>query len=346
VLRTDNGGEFCGNEFEEFCKKCGIARQKTTPYTPQQNGVAERMNRTLMEKARCMLSGAGIGQEFWAKAVGIACYLVNRSPSSALGDKLHKRYGLVRNLLSHILRYLAMMHMLHVPNENRSKLDKKAEKCIFIGYKDGLKGYKIWNLETKKVVYSRDVVFREMKDVVKQEVLPSKEEPEKIEFDLKDDEVDSTEEHESEEEDPHTPVLRRLDRVRRLPERYSPSDFHSNFALSITDDDPRTIREAVDSEDGNLWKRAMEEEMASLDKNEPWDLVELPTRRKPIGSKWVFKKKLNAEGKVEKYKSRLVAKGYSQVEGIDFGEIFSPVAKLTSIRLLLSVAAAFDFEIE
>jgi hypothetical protein len=75
-----------------------------------------------------------------------------------------------------------------------SKLDKKAEKCIFIGYKDGLKGYKLWNPETKKVVYSRDVVFREMKDVVKHEVLPSKEEPKKIEFDLKDDESDSTEE--------------------------------------------------------------------------------------------------------------------------------------------------------
>jgi hypothetical protein len=140
--------------------------------------------------------------------------------------------------------------------------------------------------------------------------------------------------------------LRRSVRERRLPERYSPSDFHSNFSLSITDDDPRTVREAVDSEDGNLWKRAMEEEMASLDTNEAWDLVELPTGRKPIGSKWVFKKKLNAEGKVEKYKARLVAKGYSQVEGIDFGEIFSPVTKLTSIRLLLSVAAAFDFEIE
>jgi hypothetical protein len=116
--------------------------------------------------------------------------------------------------------------------------------------------------------------------------------------------------------------------------------------LSITDDDPRTVREAVDSKDGNLWKRAMEEEMASLDKNEAWDLVELPTGRNHIGSKWVFKKKLNAEGKVEKYKARLVAKGYSQVEGIDFGEIFSPVAKLTSIRFLLSIVAAFDFEIE
>ena len=102
----------------------------------------------------------------------------------------------------------------------------------------------------------------------------------------------------------------------------------------------------MDSEDGNLWKRAMEEEMASLDKNEAWDLVELPTGRNPIGKKWVFKKKLNVEGKVEKCKARLVAKGYSQVEGIDFGDIFSPVAKLTSIIFMLFVAAAFDFELE
>jgi hypothetical protein len=81
----------------------------------------------------------------------------------------------------------------------------------------------------------------------------------------------------------------------------------------------------------------MDEEMTALDKNEAWDLVELSTGRNPIGNKWVFKKKLNAEGKVEKYKARLVAKGYSQVEGIDFGEIFSHVAKLTSIRFMLSV---------
>ena len=90
----------------------------------------------------------------------------------------------------------------------------------------------------------------------------------------------------------------------------------------------------------------MADEMASLHKNEAWDLVELSARRKPIRRKWVFKKKMNVEGKVEKYKARLVAKGYSQVPGIDFGDIFSPVAKVTSIRLLLSIAAAFDFEIE
>ena len=86
--------------------------------------------------------------------------------------------------------------------------------------------------------------------------------------------------------------------------------------------------------------------MEAFDKNEAWDLVELPDGRKPIGSKWVFKKKLNAAGKVEKYKARLVAKGYSQVESIDFSEIFSPVAKMTSIRFLLSLTATFDLEVE
>jgi hypothetical protein len=93
-------------------------------------------------------------------------------------------------------------------------------------------------------------------------------------------------------------------------------------------------------------KNAMDEEMEALDKNEAWDLMELPTGRNLIGNKWVFKNKLNAEGKVEKYKARLITKGYSQVEGIDFGEIFPPVSKLTSIRFLLSVAAAFGFEVE
>jgi hypothetical protein len=76
--------------------------------------------------------------------------------------------------------------------------------------------------------------------------------------------------------------------------KVSPSDFHSNFSLYITDDDPRIVREAMDSEDGKLWKKVMDEEMTNLDKNEAWDLVEFPTGRKTIGNKWVFKKKLNA----------------------------------------------------
>jgi hypothetical protein len=177
VLRIDYGREFCRNEFEEFCKKCGIARKKTTPYTLQQNGVAEWMNMMLMEKARCMLSGVGLGKELWAETVGTACYMVNRSPSSALDNKTPQEVWTGKEPSLTHLKFFGCDAYVHVPKENMSKLDKKAEKCIFIGYKDGLKGYKIWNPETKKVVYSRDVVFREMKDVVKQEALPSKEEP-------------------------------------------------------------------------------------------------------------------------------------------------------------------------
>jgi hypothetical protein len=135
-------------------------------------------------------------------------------------------------------------------------------------------------------------------------------------------------------------------RYRNQPERYNPPDFRSNFSLSITDDDPRTVREAVNSEDSKLWKKAMVEEMDALDKNEAWDIVEFPTRRKSVCRKWLFKKKFNAQGKVEKYKARLVVKGYSQVEGIDFGEIFSHVAKLTSIIFILSIVVAFDLEVE
>ena len=82
MLRTKNGGEFSGSEFEELCNKCGIERKKTTPYTPQQNGVALRMTKTLIEKSRSMLSGAELGQELWVEAVVTSCYLVNRSPSS------------------------------------------------------------------------------------------------------------------------------------------------------------------------------------------------------------------------------------------------------------------------
>jgi hypothetical protein len=99
--------------------------------------------------------------------VATACYLVNRSPSSTLVEKtLHEACTGKKPSLEH-LRVFGCDAYVHVPKKNMSKLDTKAEKCIFIGYKDGVRGYKLWNPETKKVVYNRDVVFREVKDVSK-----------------------------------------------------------------------------------------------------------------------------------------------------------------------------------
>eukprot|EP00253_Pinus_taeda_P036660 PITA_36660 len=168
-------------------------------------------------------------------------------------------------------------------------------------HEDGLKGYKLWNLEKREVVCNIYVVFREVKYVIKHEVLPK--EPKKIEFEFKEKESDSTIEHESEDEEPQIPAMRRLIQERRQQKKYSPSAFCSKFSLSITNDDPRIVREAVDLEDGKLWKEIMVDEMTSLDKNEAWDMVELSARTKPIGRKWVFKKKMNALAKVEKYKA-------------------------------------------
>jgi len=145
--------------------------------------------------------------------VEIACYLVNRSPSSALEDKTPQELWIGKKpSLSH-LRVFGCDAYVHVSNEKRTKLDRKSKKCIFIGYKDGLKGYKLWNPTTRKVLYSRDVVFREVKDVIKHEFQPK--EPEKIEFELKEEELDSTAEKESEDEEPQTPGVRRSVRERR-----------------------------------------------------------------------------------------------------------------------------------
>jgi hypothetical protein len=143
-----------------------------------------------------------------------------------------------------------------------------------------------------------------------------------------------------------TPVVRRSKRVIKPVKRYSPPNFHSAFVLTSTDDEPKSVGEVINSAEGKLWKDTMVKEMESLQKNETWDLVKLPSGRKPVGSKWVFKKKMNATSQVKKFKAQMVAKGYSQVKGVDFGEIFSHVAKLTSIRVLMSLAATFYLDKE
>ncbi|GKD40377.1 retrovirus-related pol polyprotein from transposon TNT 1-94 [Tanacetum coccineum] len=128
-LRTDNGLEFCLREFNDFCRDGGIARHYTVHYTPQQNGAAERMNRTLLERTRCLLLNVGLDRSFWAEALNTACYLINRC---------HTYY--------------------HV---SKGKLDPRGEKGIFMGYGDEVKGYRIWSPLERRVILSRDVTFDE-----------------------------------------------------------------------------------------------------------------------------------------------------------------------------------------
>src|SRR5947207_4662655 len=157
-LRTDNGMEFCSNQFNSYCKSEGIVRHYTIPYTPQQNGVAERMNRTIISKARCMLSNAGLDRQFWAEAASTACYLINRSPSIAIDKKTPIEVWSGSPADYSQLRVFGCTAYAHVDN---GKLEPRAIKCIFLGYKSGVKGYKLWNPQTKKVVISRNIIFNE-----------------------------------------------------------------------------------------------------------------------------------------------------------------------------------------
>ena len=93
------------------------------------------------------------------------------------------------------------------------------------------------------------------------------------------------------------------------------------------------------------WQTAMEEEIKAIHRNNSWEVIELPEGSQPIGVKWVFKKKMNAQGKIERYKARLVAKGYKQKAGIDYDEVFAPVARMETIQLLISQATQFKWAI-
>jgi transposase InsO family protein len=157
-LRTDNGMESCSNEFKFFYRKKGIVRHHTILHTLQQNGVAERMNKTIISKARCMLSNASMGRQFWAEAASIACYLINRSPSTAIEKKTPMEVWSGSPSDYSQLKVFGCTAYAHVNND---KLEPRAAKYIFLGYSSGVKGYKLWNPETKKSMLSRSVVFNE-----------------------------------------------------------------------------------------------------------------------------------------------------------------------------------------
>ncbi|KAK8680516.1 hypothetical protein V6N13_109459 [Hibiscus sabdariffa] len=207
--RSDRGGEYLSQDFDELLKECGIVSQLTPPGTPQWNGVSERRSRTLLDMVRSMMSHSDLPISFWGHALETAAFTLNRVPS------------------------------------------KSVQKTP----------YEIW--------------------------------------------------------------------TGKCPNQ----------------DEPKTYQEVVSSPDSEKWLEAMRSEMDSMSNNQVWTLVEPPEGIKPIGCKWVFKKKTDMDGNVQTYKGRLVVKGFRQIHGIDYDETFSPVAMLKSIRILLAIAAFHDYEI-
>ena len=142
-----------------------------------------------------------------------------------------------------------------------------------------------------------------------------------------------------------TQVLHRTSRIRYVPERYGFLISEQKDVLLIENDEPTTYEESLNSSEFDQWLNAMKSEMDSMYTNQVWTLVYPLEGIKLIGCKWIFKKKTDMEGNVITYKARLVAKGYRQKQGVDYDETFSPLAMLKSIRILLAIAAHYDYEI-
>ncbi|KAL5819990.1 hypothetical protein ACOSQ4_023832 [Xanthoceras sorbifolium] len=346
-LRSDNGGEYRDSRFREFCANSGIKMEKTVPMTPQQNGVAERMNRTLNERARSMRLHAGLPKMLWAEAVNTAAYLINRGPSVPLDGGIPEEVWSGKEVNISHLRVFGCISYVHIDSAERSKLDAKSNKCVFVGYGGDEFGYRFWDYENRKIVRSRDVIFNEnlmYKDRSIAELSSSTTEAETKEF-AEFEEISGSDVQispETVQEEPSAPELRRSSRVPKPIQRYSPS---LHYLLLIDSGEPECYDEAMQVEDSVKWESAMRDEMDSLMSNQTWELAELPLGKKALHNKWVFRIKEEHNGN-KRYKARMVVKGFQQKEGIDYNEIFSPVVKLTTIRLVLKIVAAENLHLE
>jgi len=445
-LRCDGGGEYVSNEMKKWLSARGILIEQTVADTPQLNGKAERMFRTLFEMARTFLRSSGLATSFWGEAIISAAYIRNRVCGR---NKIITPYEAVYQVKPNLrhLRVFGCATYARILDHARHKLQDKATKCILLGYSDTQRGYRLLDAQTRRIIVSRDVIFdetlfparkaleaRETRNMLQVcaskgedlSVLPMQfnadAEPvadEKTASSLGSHENAPLDEHElkpnkdnvcsdseilditprelpvSPEHEPIAPVREletkpESDAPMRRSTRYAPTanslkaivankensdakavrketrrgsivtatalladelnDEFFEYAYRMSNGienfpDPNSLQEARASVHALEWEKGMEEEKASIEENKTWIVIQGRPPKPPIKSRWVFKYKAQP-GSVGRFKCRLVGCGYSQRPGIDYGEIFSPVVRHTSIRVFLAVAAHLDLELK
>ena len=161
AVRSDNGGEFISEAFDALLKERGSSRERSTPYTPQQNGVAERVNRTLLNSVRAMLHDSPLDDSFWDEALRTAVTYHNCAPASAVGGTTpHKVWSGHRPRVGY-MRAFGCLCYAHVAKVGRDKLAPRARKCVFVGYEPGMKACRLWDVSRRAIIVSRDVDFWE-----------------------------------------------------------------------------------------------------------------------------------------------------------------------------------------
>jgi hypothetical protein len=360
-LHVDGGGEYKG-DLTPILKTLGIKYEPTPPRTPECNGKAERMNRTLNNMARAMLTHSNMPHSFWPYAIKMATYLRNRLPSSALNHEIPYERWFEKPLQRQDLKILKPFGCIvwdQIPQQDRkrqrlNKLADQGTRGCFVGYVSS-STYLYWNFQRQEVVHSHDLTFHEMEFPQRSDFKESDDAfkpfpilwPPTTSRDDDDSNDDYDEDESSEEQDPpmalSTPQARIIHDeiiVQRPP--------HTVFSMEfgpLADSTPKSLTDAMNRPDSKLWWEALCAEIKAVINNNTWTLIELPPGKRAIPLKWVFKVKRDAKGNFEKYKARIVVKGYSQVAGLDFNETFAPVVRVESVRILFAIAAANDLYI-
>ncbi|GJR50000.1 retrovirus-related pol polyprotein from transposon TNT 1-94 [Tanacetum coccineum] len=350
-IRTDHGREFDNEvQFGEFCNTNGITHNFSAPRTPQSNGVVERKNRTLQEMSRTMLNEQSLPQKFWCNAVDTSTYILNRILIRAILGKTP--YELLRGrkpTLDYFRVFGSKCFILNT-KDYLTKFDPKSYEGVFLGYSQNSKAYIILNKHTRKVEESLNVTFDEtpppsktsplVDDDLDEEEAIKVTEKKNLENDIVDETLEVDEIINIKESRNH-PLENVIGNLNQRTLR-SQAQNQSNFFCFISTIEPKNVNEALGDES---WIVAMQEELNQFVANDVWELVPQPRNMTIIGTKWVFRNKLDENGIVSRNKARLVAQGYNQQEGIDYDETYAPIARLESIRILLAYACALDFKL-
>ncbi len=405
-LQSDRGGEYTGDAFTRFLKEQGTKCQLTTHNTPQHNGVAESLNRCLLERVHAILHHSSLPKTLWGEGVLFMVWLKNRTSTHILS-----------NITPYEHLYQDKPNLGGVPEWGQrvwvhsttgSKLDAHALEAQWVGFdSDSTHTHHVYWPGKNSVSVERNVKFAPTMDLVRftlpllpegewstnqpsasqQEELPSAASdlthvstsaqapvltPSKIPVPIQPhpttqsmtcaagSSMDTSTSSNTRTVAPSSPEG-------TMPEgepqgestSYITFDsnsadfiFHTNFnhdiaaALEEVQDDPKTLHEAQSWLDWQCWKEAMEKEMDMLQKAGTWATVPRPRNKNIVGSKWVFHVKRKANGSIDKYKAQLVAKGFTQVYGVNYFNTYSPITKLSSIRLILALATRHDWEVE
>jgi len=333
-------------------KDSGILHEKTAPYSPEQNGVSERANRTLVGRAKAMILDGNMSDNLWAEAMHTAVDLTNRSPTRAKPE--HKTpYELWTSQQSDLTRLIPFgtPAFYYIPKIRRTKWQSSGEQCKVVGH-EGTNQYRV--LSRGRITVTRDI--RIIKRLENTEITTSTETVEPVGEEELANTIDIVSDTESDEDTeslkktpaPVIPTVASTRARRQTAGKFTSTRYQHEAYMAYTQDpdEPSSYTEALKSPEAPEWREAIQEELKSVIENHTWELVELPKGRTAVKCRWTFRVKRGARGEVIKYKARLVAKGFTQRYGIHYLETYAPVVKLTSLRIILALAAARDYEVD